>query len=303
MMFSERLRVQVRDLLECVLIPGLAALMPWPWCFRVFRLLSRWKFLYREAVEASRHHAQAAGWLENSPDAVERWRRARRLMHMVDHADLYLARTRSDQWMSRHLQVDGRWPSADHAGVLCTFHWGAGMWGLRHAASCGLKAHALVAPLDPAHYAVKTLFFRYAKLRNATVAKALGRTPLAVAGSLRPVVAALRAGEQVLAAVDVPADQVSASDSIPFLGLRARVPRGLLRLAVAQRVPVTVYLTGYDPRSGQRTLRIRAVPAQATVEAMMQAVFAHLEAAIRERPELWHFWSVADRFFDTGPMR
>ena len=40
-----RLRTELRDLLELVLLPGLAAVLPWPLCFRLFRWLAcaaRW---------------------------------------------------------------------------------------------------------------------------------------------------------------------------------------------------------------------------------------------------------------------
>mgnify|MGYP001006485533 FL=1 len=36
------LRVQARDLLELWLLPGLAALLPWRWCFALYRRQARW---------------------------------------------------------------------------------------------------------------------------------------------------------------------------------------------------------------------------------------------------------------------
>ena len=48
-----RLRTELRDLLELVLLPGLAAVLPWPLCYRLFRRLARWDGLYREASHAA----------------------------------------------------------------------------------------------------------------------------------------------------------------------------------------------------------------------------------------------------------
>ena len=48
-----RPRVEARDLVELVLLPGLAAVLPWPLCFRLFRRLSRWGWPYRAACEAA----------------------------------------------------------------------------------------------------------------------------------------------------------------------------------------------------------------------------------------------------------
>ena len=290
----QRWRAELRDLVELFLLPGLAAVLPWSACFRVFRLLSRWSFPYRAQCQQALNEARARGWVTDET----RFLMERRLVTLIDHADYYLARTRSDRWMRRHLAVEGEWPDGTMPQVLCTFHWGAGMWGLRHARRSGMRAHALVAAVQPEHYRGRWLCHRYTLMRNAAVANALGFRPLDVSASLRPALKALRSGEQVLAAVDVPADQVSASRAIEFLDVRARVPRGLLRVAADGALPVTVFLTGIDLRSGKRFLRIRPLGAVGDVDRLIDTVFAHLDAAVREEPVAWHFWAVAERFFE-----
>lgn len=286
--------MQGRDLAELVLLPGIAAVLPWRWCFRVFRAIAHWRWPYREACEEALAQARARGWAGEDEAA---WLHARRLVTLVDHADLFLAFTRSDRYLRHHLRVDGQWPQEVGPAVLCTFHWGAGMWGLRHARAHGMRAHALIAPLRREHFMGRPIPFHVFSRRNVAVQRALGQAPLDVSTSLRPALKALRAGDQVLAAIDVPADQVAASTEIAFLGHRARVPRALLRVAVEQGLPVVLYLTGLDRRSGERTLRIRTLPPQQDVDELTQAVFAELEAAVRHDPAAWHFWSVAQRFF------
>lgn len=288
-----RLRVEGRDALELVLLPGLAAVLPWRVCFFLFRWLAHWKLLYRSSCERAIEQARQRGWVQ---DEVQ-WLHARRLMILVDHADLYLARFRGDAWMKRHLRVQGQWLPADQAAVLCTFHWGAGMWGLRHAGAEGLKGHALVAPFDRSHFQGRWVLYRYAKARIDSVAAALNSDTLDVSRSLRPALRALRAHEQVLAAVDVPADQFAASEAITLLGMQARVPKALLRLAVEQRLPVVVYLTGVDLRSGERFLSIRQLGVHDTLEPLIRDVFLELDAAIRACPPAWHFWGESERFF------
>lgn len=288
-----RLRVECQDLLELVLLPGLAAVLPWTWCFRVFRRLARCRWLYQQPCENALLHARARGWAVDEAD----WLLKRRLVTLVDHADFYLARTRSDAWMRRHLQVQGAWPAPGAAGVLCTFHWGAGMWGLRHAHAQGLTAHALVAALSGAHFEGRTVLHRYAMARTAEVARALGCPTLDTSASLRPAVRALRASEQVLAAIDVPADQVAASEPVALLGMPALVPKALLRLAVEQKIALTVYLTGVRLSDGQRFLRIRQFGIHDDAGALTRDVFRELDAAIQEEPAAWHFWGEAERFF------
>lgn len=288
-----RLKVESRDLVELVLLPSLAALLPWRVAFALFKRLARWRFLYRDACENALAHAKRRGWVENEAD----WLLQRRLVTLVDHADFYLGRTRGERWMAKYLDVDGHWPSAGARAVLCTFHWGAGMWGLRHLGNSSLRAHALVAPVAGAHFAGRAVLHWYARQRTAEVSRALGCAALDVSASLRPAIRALRQSQQIVAAVDVPADQVSASREITLLGMPARVPRGLLRLAVDQQAPVSVYVTGIRMNDGQRFLRIRNLPVRDSTDALVDEVFAELEAVIAEDAPAWHFWGEADRIF------
>jgi hypothetical protein len=291
---GSRLRHEARDLIELVVLPSLAAVLPWRLCFRLFHLLCRWEWLYREECEEAARQAEAFGWIGGDR---RRWMRARRLVTLVDHADFYLARSRSDRWLSRHVDVDGQWPAADRAGVLCTFHWGAGMWGLRHAGAQAMKAHAIVAPLSRELFPGRTVRFLYYQARNRSVADALRTQPIEPSHAPRRILRLLNAGEQIMAAIDVPSDQVAASESIEFLGRRAKVPRGLLRVAVESRIPVTIYITGIRLQDGRRTLAIRTLGVRADLAELTREVFGHLEQRVRAEPAAWHFWSVAPRFF------
>ncbi|MDR2990793.1 MAG: hypothetical protein LBU72_02455 [Burkholderiaceae bacterium] len=292
----QRLKVEGRDLLELVLLPGLAGVLPWPLCFRVFRGLVRWRWLYRDACQRAVNEARARGVVDDQA----RWHRIRRLVTLVDHADYYLSRTRGDRWLLRHVTVDGVWPPSDRAAVLCTFHWAAGMWGLRSAAHVGLHPHALVAPLDQAAFHGRTVLGWYARARTAEVARVLRQDALDVSQSLRPVIRALHAAQQVVVAVDVPADQAAASEPVTVLGMPARLPRGLLRLAVDQRAPVIVYVTGFDVRTGQRWVRITPLGVYGDLSELIRDVCRQLNTTLAQDPAAWHFWSEASRFFTSA---
>ncbi|WP_313080229.1 hypothetical protein [Pulveribacter sp.] len=291
----QRLRTELRDLAELAVVPAAGALLPWRTGFVLLKQLARWSWLYRGSCAQALEQAQARGVVP--PGQEDAWARQRRLVTLVDHADHYLARTRSDRFMDRHLQVMGNWPNPGVAGICLTFHWGAGMWALRHAAANGLRAHALVAAMEGDPFDGRAVLRRYAVARTRSVQNALGRPPLVVTDSLRPVVRALRKGEQVFAAVDVPPDRVSASVPVQLQGMPARMPRGLLRLAVDMQIPVTVYSTGFEPATGQRQLRIVPLGVHSDVQTLAETVFAELDALLAEHSAFWHFWSEAPRIF------
>ena len=290
---SRRLRVEARDLVELVLAPSIAVLLPWPLAFRIFQRIARRPFLYSASVERALAQAEQRGWVEDEAD----WAAKRRLVTLVDHADLYLARTRTDRWMARHLEVQGAWPAPDEPAVLSTFHWGAGMWGLRHMGAAGIKVHALVAALHGEQFKGRSVLHWYVRARTREVSRTLDRGTLDVSASMLPAIRALRRREKVGAAVDAPADQLSANSRIHLLGMPARVPNGLLRMAVGQKVPVCVYVTGIRLSDGKRFLRIHRLPVHAQTETLVQAVFGLLEACIAEDAPVWHFWSEAERVF------
>jgi len=289
-----RLRTELRDALELVLIPGLAAVLPWRFCFAIFKRLATMHWLYRAPCEAALRGARERGWAGS--DEV-RWLRVRRLVTLVDHADHYLGLWRGDAWMGQHLQVEGAWPAPDQAALLLTFHWGAGYWGLRHAAVNGLRPHALVASLESHAFEGRTVLSWYARSRTAHVARTLGSPTIDVAQNLKQVVRALHDGHSLLGVMDVPADQAKASMPVEMLGRQAWVPRGLLRLAVDQQAPAVVYITGLNTSTGQRFLRIKPLGVEATTEKLAVRVFKELEQLIVEDAPAWHFWGIAERFF------
>ena len=288
-----RLRHEARDLLELVLVPGLAALLPWPLCFRLFRWMCRFDFLYRDECRNALVHATERGWVRGDP---AQWLLTCRLVTLIDNADFYLSATRSDRWMERHLMLDGHWPAPDKAALLCTFHWGAGLWALRHLGYQGMNTHGIIAPHSRANFTGRMVRYHYYSARNRENESALG-TKAIEASSPRRLMQALSADQQVLAAVDVPADQAAASEPVRVIGFHARVPRALFRIATESHVPMFIFLTGIRMSDGKRTLKIRALSTDVDIPTLVAEAFELLQQAISENPPAWHFWKVAPRFF------
>jgi hypothetical protein len=292
-----RLLHECRDLLELVLLPGLAAVLPWPLCFRVFRRLAHWRWLYRDVCEQAVRQARACGVVDDEAH----WHWMRRLVTLVDHADFYLShlrgRARARRWLARRVCEEGAWPPPDRAAILCTFHWGAGLWGLHGAARAGLHAHMLVTRPAAQAFQGRAVRAWYVRLRIQEITRVLGYETLDVSAPLRQVIRALRAGQQIVAVVDVPADQVAASEPVTVMNMPARIPRGLLRLAVDRGVPVTVYLSGFDVRTGRHQVRIKPLGVYDDLQVLIGDVFRHLDEALAQEPAAWHFWSEARRFF------
>ena len=289
-----RLAVEVRDLVELVLLPGLAAVLPWSWCFRMFRRLAHWPWLYGAQCREALAQAHQYGCVGNDERA---WLAERRLVTLLDHADHYLLRTRGVAWMRRHVDVQGQWEPGGQAALLWTFHWGMGMWALRHARAQGLQAPmVLAAPAGP-DFVGRTVFGCYVRARMRSVELALGEPVIFVPGGMAGVRKALALGKQVVVVMDVPQDQVSVTRVTQLLGASVSVPAVLPQLAVEQGIPVTVFYMGVDLCTGRRMLCIASLGVHSDAKVLTDAAFVHLDYLLKTAPAAWHLWAQAPRFF------
>lgn len=288
-----RFRREGRDLLEVVLLPGLAAVLPWPVSFALFRRLAHWPWLYREACLPALAQARERGHCCDE----RAWAWERRLVTLLDHADHYVFRTRSDAWMERHVQVVGDWGETGKPGLLWTLHWGTGLWALRHARVAGLRPNMVLdAPRGP-DFAGRSVFGRYVRARMCSVERALERPIIFAPGAMDGVRAALERREQVAVVMDVPQDQVKVTRATTILGQSVSVPAALAQMAVAQALPVTVFSMGVDLRTGRRQLSIVPLGAAADAATLTDSAFAQLDRLLKVSPAAWHLWAQAPRFF------
>ncbi len=291
----QRLRRECRDVLELVLLPGLAAVLPWRMAFGLFKRVARCPWLYRDVCLDAAREARALGLLEGDESA---WLAERRLIALLDRADQYVFRWRcSDRWLRRHVEVRGQWQPQGRPGLVVTFHWGVGLWLMRHAAACGLHPHLLAAgPQGPA-FDGRWVLRRYVCARLATVERAAGRAAITTGGAMQRVLGVLRANEQVVVVLDVPPDQVAQTCEARLLGRTVRVPCALPALAVERGLPLTVALMNVDMATGRYVLALEVLEAGSDEAALAQALYDRLERAMMARPASWHLWDQARRFF------
>lgn len=288
-----RLKREFRDLLELVLLPGLAAILPWSVCFGLFKYIARWRWLYREACDPALVQAVQRGHCGNADE----WLFERKLVTLIDHADHYLFRTRSDAWMDRYVDVHGQWGAGNESGMLWTFHWGAGLWALRHAHVSGLCANmVLAAPMGP-DFAGRTVFGWYVRARMRSVHLALERPVIFVPRGMSGLREALERREQVAVVMDVPQDQVNVTRVTEILRQPVSVPAVLPQIAVAKALPVTVFYMGVDLDTGRRGLHVVHLGVLSDPKMLTDAVFAQLDGLLRNSPAAWHLWAQAPRFF------
>lgn len=284
------------DFAGLFLFPGLAAILPWRFCFRVFHHLAGMDFLYRAETEA----ALAGVACIAPPEDKAAWSKASRLVWLVDHADLYLSRFRSDAWLHRHVTVTGNWPADDNF-IAITFHWGAGMWALRHMRAQGRKVSVLVRGIERASFSGALLRYAYGKLRLLVTAQAGGdRLTMAGSKSLYDMKHKLKEGSCIVGLLDVPVDSPRNALATQFLGREAYFPRGLLFLAVNSGVPVVLYSMGVDRKTGHRHLAISDPLTARSEQALLDTLASRLTELVAQDSPAWHHWGGVQSFFQKG---
>lgn len=278
----------VRDTVELILLPGLAAILPWRVCFKFFRWSARHAWLYRQETEAALAAASAEGMVG---DATA-WARAYRLTRIVDHADLYLSHFRGSGWMRDHVKVKcGNWPAGGPPFLAITFHWACGMWGLRHMRVSGRSTSGLSKDIPENVFAGRPILAFYARFRTRETESAGGtEVTYANARSLNQILRVLKSGRNVLALLDVPPEERQQYLECTFLGHRAAFPRGLMFLAVAKKIPVVIYDVSLDRVTGDRVISIDPVGCVEDEQKLISLVVSRLEVLIRGDPPSWHHW-------------
>lgn len=288
---KNRLRRELRVLVERWLVPALIAALPWWIGFRIARRLAHWPWFFRERVEATVAIAQRYGVV----DDPRRFAFEQRLYHLVDHVDLFLLKWRSDRYLDRHFDIDGDWPAGENALITLSFHWGAGFWALRSLRRSGRRFAGLSVRTDPQGFAGQTLLHRYALLRNAEVVQAGAHDLVYIGDGPRPMLRALQDGTGLLTSIDVPG--VGGEVPVRLLGRDAQLPSGMIKLAEKAQVPIVFFAVWLDPATGRRKLRIREPLQVGDRPAAMAFAAAHLDWMLRTAPAAWHFWAYADAFF------
>jgi hypothetical protein len=279
---------------ELFLLPGIAALLPWRWCFPLFRRFARGRRLYPE-VEWMLRGALGAGVVDNEDE----WRYRLRLTRIFSYADLYLSMFRTDRWLDKHVEVTGNWPQG--AFLAVTYHWGAGMWALRHLRAHGKRTAFLSIRFDRATFQHSRLRYWYGLLRTRETSRAGGGAGVIfTGGSSAMIAAAHRKDVCVMALLDVPPQPHQASSPVTLLGRPARLRNGLARLAVEERIPVVTFRMNLDRETGKLKLLIGSAMPPTTEDGLMPELAQSFESALEQDPCAWHSWSEVQLYMEPA---
>ncbi len=280
------------DALGLYLLPGFTALLPWSLGFAWLRRCARSDRLYREATEP----AWAAARM-HCPDCDEKlWKYHFRLLRLVDHADVYLTLLRGKRWRARHIVASGTWPEPG-ACMLLTYHWGTGNWIWPLLRERGFDAWFLARRAQGRSLGLTRLSHWFGRFRGWALRRVGSCGALFTGGSSGEVTAALRSGDCVVGMLDLPAQSQQNAATLPLLDAQVRFPAGLARLGAEAPAQIALFSFGLDFHTGQRDLRIEALPKNLSAAEVMQRYAAHLDERLHATPAAWQIWREAPAMF------
>ena len=278
--------------------PALAATLPAPAGFALLERIANADRVRFPAEEEAWVNARGLNGTHLPEDGNRlghemRWRRAWRLVQLIDHADMFLASTRRARWLDVNVTTEGAWPQAGTPMLAVTCHWGAGLWALRHLARSGHPAHFLARALEDDAHGADAWQRRYGRLRIRATERASGRPVIYTGGATDRIGAAWARGDSVVALCDVPLPPGRSKIAVPFRGRTLLMPQGLIREACARGIPVVTFASGPDRATGRRWLGIARARVYSDPMALATALAQHLERLIERDTAAWHMWPYA----------
>ena len=285
-------RSELRHLTELFLIPMVTVLLPWSLGYRWLRLCARARWLMREEWQAALAGAQR--WLDISDPADWAWRY--RTVRLVDHADLWLGRVRSDRWMARHFSARPALPPPNRRAVGAFFHWCAGMWSVRALRATGTPVAPIARRFHRQAMGGTYFSYLYGKLRFDEFSRAAGRPLLYAPGTMKQALAELSQDHWVIGAPDIYPSDAPFPREVRAFGRRAWFTEGMLRVAREAGAPVFLFTLGVEFDTGRRDLRV-AGPFPPDDPQLLQRIATFWEELVRDRSWGFTLWPKMEAYF------
>ncbi len=242
MSLYRRVICELRDYIECFVIPAVAVVLPWWLAFRFFRAVAYVPFLYRHMTVPC---VEGARYLQLLGDNEAAWQRAAKVIAMVDYADIFLLATRSKSYVSKYCDenISARLTEQQ---IIFTPHYGAGGW-LYALLIKEKHSPAVLINLPPSSWRARYLIgrLRLAVLRRIGVLVMPPENVLAV----RKII---REKKTLVVMPDIPINYDTANFQLCTDLGRLNVASGFFQLAEKRQIPLLTVTLAVNPHHGRR---------------------------------------------------
>jgi hypothetical protein len=276
----------LHDLVVFFVIPGAIALLPWYFARRALWRAASWDWLF--GTDRARVAGNYAEWVGRPPR--DGWVQRHRFHLLLDRVTPFRILFLSPSRIARRVDVTGD-PVPAGPFVALGAHYGSGLWSFPKLRVHGVRIGPVSAALRREFLAGRPFRYWFARLALGQAARLCGLpmqyTDNRLLWTLRRL---LRGGNAVAALLDVPAGSARHRQRVSLLGRDIDLPTGIVELARIESLPVVVWTTTVDERSGRFRLRTRTIAVDDTGRAL-DGIVAHFSQLLKEDSAAWHAWS------------
>ncbi len=285
---------ELRDLLSLWLVPGLAAVLPWHWCLRLYWWLAQSTLLLREEVAGSRGGRQFLGL----PPGDTTFDRRFRFGFLLEHADVFRALGRGWKGLARTMPLRADIGGQIGGGLCFFFNFNQGLPALATLRLAGFEVYLVYRSLSERPAGVGYLRYAYMRLRLHMVSVVCGNRGIGTGGARERIAQTIAAGGLVCVAADTPPRPGTGVVPIQFPGGRQAWWRsGVLKLALQLPGLRRCFAVQLDWHTRQRVLELTTLPASPQLAELVQTLNAEFLNALEQQAELWFYWPGPQGFF------
>ncbi len=290
---------EVRALIELLILPAIAMLLPWSWCSWLYWKISRFDWLFRLQVSGGYPNAAALGMVANKAD----WQRRVRYHMLVDNADAFLTLVRGAGWIKKYICLNSQEPVdwSEYRRRSClfvAFHYGQGFWALCYFLQQGIPVAFLHLPMPQKIRWGEYIQIWMGRWRIQRVRKISGAQCISTGGSVEKITSRLAGNGAVLVMPDVPLKRETFSLPMTLIGRRAHLAAGALRYPIDHEIPIHAYTMVADPKTGLRQLNIFGAISYQDGQELGQRLGDLLSEAIASDSAAWYGWPYIDTLLD-----
>lgn len=287
----ERLAHEWRDLWSYWLIPGLAVIFPWFICYRIFRFISRFDWIYQDEVNAMRSGLKK---LKLEQD-TQLWPRHFRLSWIIEQSDLFLLYFHRHSHLKKHFDCKKvQWPENTPFFTLF-YNFGFGFLVLEAMRQNNLKPSLVYKSMPETRPAGMTrMRFSYMKWRVQGMQKACEHQAIGTGGAYQAIQSAIDKKRSVVVVTDAPSTDTNKTIPVALFGQQGRWRAGILKLVQESGLPAVAFRVKINWKTGKRTLLLTPELPTESLEKLSQALQNEFHRGIDEHPELWLYWTAIE---------
>ncbi len=294
-----KIKRELRDLVSLWLVPGIAAVLPWSWCVRIFARLAHSKLLMREEVGGSRGGRVTLGFDPDDPEFDWRFR----FGFLLEHADVFRALGRGWKALARTMPLERNGETGMEPGLCFFFNFNQGLAALASLRAAGFRSDMVYRGLPARPPGFGWVRYAYMHFRIRMVTAVCGKdTGIATGGAHARIIQSVAAGRLVLVAADSPPRPGTGVTPVRYPGDRQAYWRsGVLKLALDLPGPKRCIEVKVDWKTGERCVQLYEIRSTQTLGGLVAEVNGLFLDAFARQPELWFYWPAPQGFLIIPP--